>query len=128
MTQKMLAAIQVMAKKIRPMASHDETPIERGNVDLYAQPAVPNPDGGTSTVYSSSYNLDGQEVLLPAVTPGGRLLLTDDDIINEYYKTGKHLGKFRTPEAASAYADKLHREYENGKYRTRPVVAHLSTR
>ena len=55
----------------RPMASHA---IRRpGNVDLYGQPEVPNPDGTTSTVDSIGVNIDNLEYLLPTVTPDGRL-------------------------------------------------------
>ncbi len=94
--------------------------LQPGNIDLFAQPAVKNPNGGTSTVYSSSYNLDGREVLLPAVTPDGRLLQSDDDIVAEYQRTGRHLGMFATPEAATAYAEQLHNDYAAGKY-TKPA-------
>jgi hypothetical protein len=86
---------------------------------LSFQPKVRNPDGSTSTVHSSSYALDGGEVLLPSVTPDGRHLGLDDDIINEYQKTGRHLGKFRTPEAATNYAIGLHNRYAKGDFERR---------
>src|SRR5690348_7992403 len=91
-------------------------PIEPGNIDLFAQPKVKNPDGTTSTVDSSSYNIDGVEVLLPSVTPDGRHLQTEDEIVGEYRRTGRHLGKFATPDAATAYASQLHDDYAAGKY------------
>lgn len=96
--------------------------LEPGNIDLARQPKVRNADGSVSTVDSSSYNLDGQEVLLPSVTPDGRHLVKPDGtpdhtaIIREYQKTGRHLGKFRTPEEATAYAQKLHEDYAAGRY------------
>ena len=90
--------------------------VGKGNVDLYNQPAVKNKDGSISTVDSSSYNIDGQEVLLPSVTPDGRHLKTEDEIIKEYRKTGRHLGKFGTPQEADAYAQQLHNDYAAGKY------------
>jgi hypothetical protein len=90
--------------------------IEKGNIDLYKQPVVNNPKGGKSTVYSRSYNLDGAETLLPSVTPDGRFLATDDDVLNEYKKTGRHLGKFNSVDAANKYAEQLHNDYESGKY------------
>lgn len=98
-------------------------PTEKGNIDLYGQPEVKNPDGTTSTVHSRSYNIDGQEVLLPAVTPDGRHLQTDDEIVEEYRKTGRHLGKFQTPAEATAYGSRLSQEYASGKYRERPASA-----
>ena len=99
--------------------------IEPGNVDLYAQPAVPNPDGGMSTVNSFSVNFDGKEYLLPTVTPDGRLLSTED-AIKEFQSTGRHLGVFDSPDAADAYAKHLHEEYAAGKYRPRSVTDHAT--
>lgn len=99
-----------------------------GNIDLYAQPKVQNPDGSTSTVDSSSYNLDGTEVLLPSVTPDGRHLRTPDEIVGEYRKTGRHLGMFDTPDEATAYAKRLHEDYANWKYNEKPIdVADVSS-
>lgn len=88
---------------------------EPGNVDLYAQPSVPNPNGGRSTVNSFSVNFDGREYLLPTVTPDGRLL-SEPDAIREFQRTGRHLGVFDTPRNASSYARQLHEEYAGGKY------------
>ena len=90
--------------------------IEPGNIDLFAQPEVPNPAGGYSTVNSFSTNMDGLERLLPTVTPDGRLLSTEA-AIREFLKTGKHLGTFATPNDATDYALQLHDEYAGGKYR-----------
>jgi hypothetical protein len=89
---------------------------ERGNVDLFAQPKVTNPDGTTSTVDSLSVNIDGQEVLLPTVTPDGRHLKSPEEAIAEYQQSGKHLGKFDSPASATAYAQQLHEDYAAGKY------------
>lgn len=89
--------------------------LERGTVDLFRQPSVPNPDGGRSTVYSFSVNFDGKEVLLPRVTPDGRLL-SEADAIREYRKTGRHLGVFDVPHNATSYAKQLHDNYEAGEY------------
>jgi hypothetical protein len=93
-----------------------EKPVEKGNVDLFAQPEVQNPDGGKSTVFSRSFNIDGKEVLLPAVTPDGRFLDTEAKILDEYKKTGRHLGKFETVKAANKYAKALHNAYEAGVF------------
>ena len=38
-----------------------------GNIDLYDRPQYRNANGSISTVDSTSYNIDGQEVLLPTV-------------------------------------------------------------
>jgi hypothetical protein len=92
--------------------------IEPGNVDLFAQPSVPNPRGGMSTVNSFSVNFDGREYLLPTVTPDGRLL-SEEEAIREFQRTGRHLGMFATPKDATDYAAQLHEEYEGGKYNRR---------
>jgi len=98
-----------------------------GNIDLYRQPKVKNPDGSTSTVDSRSYNFDGVEVLLPSVTPDGRHLKTDDEIVDEYRKTGRHLGMFDTVAEANAAAKKLHEDYARGRYEpwAKPMASHL---
>lgn len=57
-------------------------------------------------------------MLLPSVTPDGRHLASDDDIINEYRRTGRHLGSFGSPEAASSYAQELHDAYARGAFRS----------
>lgn len=114
------AAAELSRKPEPPTTRGLVTP---GNVDLFAQPKVKNPDGTTSTVDSSSYNIDGVEVLLPSVTPDGRHLQTEDEIIAEYERTGRHLGKFSDPDSATAYASQLHDDYAAGKYDRQPTTA-----
>lgn len=81
-----------------------------GNVDLTNRPQVKNPDGSISTIRSMSFQDDtGQEVLVPTVSDDGKIL-SDKDAINNYYKTGKYLGKFKTPQEADIYAERLHNQ------------------
>lgn len=82
-----------------------------GNIDLTNRPKVRNSDGSISTVRSMSANFDGQEVLLPTVSDDGRIM-TDDEAIDQYRKTGRFLGKFSTVDEANSYADRLHQEQE----------------
>lgn len=80
--------------------------LEPGNIDLTNRPRVRNADGSVSTVRSMSINVDGREVLIPTVSEDGRVL-KDAAAILQYRRTGKHLGIFKTPAAATAYAKRL---------------------
>lgn len=86
-----------------------------GNIDLYDRPQYRNANGSLSTVDSTSYNIDGQEVLLPTVwnrngTPYHSS--NDEEILQRYQDTGEYLGKFSTVEEANDYAEKLHLEQQ----------------
>lgn len=83
--------------------------LEQGNIDLNSRPRVKNADGSISTVRSMSANFDGQEVLLPTVSDDGRIM-SEEEAIDSYLKTGRNLGKFDTPENATAYAESLHND------------------
>lgn len=63
-----------------------------GNIDLYNRPQVKNDDGSISTVRSMSFNDGNNEVLIPTVSNNGQIL-SDNDAIDNYYKTGQYLGK-----------------------------------
>ena len=82
-----------------------------GNIDLYARPQVKNPDGSISTVRSMSFNDGSKEVVIPTVSDDGRIM-TDNEAIDNYYKTGKYLGKFNTIDEANKYAEQLHNEQD----------------
>lgn len=107
-------------QKASPPAATNSVPLTPGNVDLFKQPKVKNPDGSTSTVDSLSVNIDGKEVLLPTVTPDGRHLRNADEAVAEYDKTGLHLGIFSDVASANAYAKQLHEDYAAGKYEQSP--------
>lgn len=84
----------------------------KGNIDLHNRPQYKNPDGSISTVDSTSYSIDGKEVLLPTVwMKDGKPYHSHDDeeILQHYEETGEYLGKFDTPEDANAYGKQLHR-------------------
>jgi hypothetical protein len=80
-----------------------------GNIDLYHRPVVKNPDGTISTVRSMSFDVDGREVLVPTVSEDGRIM-SDQEAIDTFWRTGRHLGVFASPEAATTYAKRLHED------------------
>jgi hypothetical protein len=92
--------------------------LELGNIDLYTRPRVQNDDGSYSTVRSMSFgDENGREILIPTVSDDD-YIMSDNDAINRYYQTGKHLGIFNSPDAATAYAERLHElqeQYYNQK-------------
>jgi hypothetical protein len=80
---------------------------EKGNIDLSKRKVSLNPDGSISTVLSMSIEVDGKEVLIPRVSPEGKVL-SPEEAVKLYKKTGQHLGKFDDANSADQYAEKLH--------------------
>ena len=80
-----------------------------GNIDLSKRPVVKNADGSISTVRSMSFEENGKEVLVPTVGEDGRIM-SDQEAVDAYHKTGRHLGIFDTEKNATAYAERLHQD------------------
>lgn len=91
-----------------PSKPGDYDPVVPGNIDLHHRPVVRNKDGSISTVRSVSFGTDDGEVLVPTITPDGRNL-TPKQALARYRRTGEHLGIFKSPRAATMYAEALHR-------------------
>lgn len=89
-----------------PMAS----PLVPGNIDLTKRPVVRNPDGSISTVRSIGVTFDDGTYLLPTVI--GNRVVSDQEAVAHFRKTGQHLGVFKTPAESNAYAEQLHRDQE----------------
>lgn len=85
--------------------------VDIGNIDLNARPVVKNPDGSISTERSFSIGVNGKEVLIPQVV-GGKLV-SQQEAIDHFKKTGENLGTFDSPDAANAYAEGLHNRQDS---------------
>lgn len=83
--------------------------LEKGNIDIHNRPVVHNADGTISTVRTISINDGTGEVLIPTVSDDGRIM-SDREAMDTYGRTGKHFGKFDSPEDATAFAQNLHNE------------------
>lgn len=89
--------------------------IEPGNLDLNKRPVVKNPDGTISTVRSITVTGDdGSAWLLPTVI--GDKVVSNDEAIAHWRKTGEHLGHFRNESSANLYAESLHKS-QASKYK-----------
>lgn len=104
----------VLAPRKRPPLSSFIEPAsdEPGNIDLAKRPVIKNPDGSISTVRSMSFGENGREVLVPTVAADGSRILSDDEAVDQYHKTGQHLGKFSSIDKANAYAQQLHEDQQ----------------
>lgn len=95
---------------ISPFGGNPDTTkgmVQQGNINLFNRPSVKNADGTISTVRTISIGTDEGEVLIPTVSDDGRVM-SDDEAIDTFERTGKHLGVFNNPDDATAYAEKLH--------------------
>jgi len=95
--------------------------ISPSNTDLYNRPHV-KVDNKTATVRSIGIGTDRGYVVIPTVAEDGSRILSNDEAIEQWKHTGKHLGIFKNQTAGDAYARQLHWDYEAGKYDKRPAT------
>lgn len=86
---------------------------QAGNVNLYTVPHIVNPDGTQSSVHSTSFGQDGNEILVPGMN--SQHLLSAADAEKQYQQTGKYLGIFDSIQSADQYAQQLHNNYASNK-------------
>ncbi|NBR37738.1 MAG: hypothetical protein EBT80_10425 [Chitinophagales bacterium] len=95
-----------------------------GNISLFNRPKYRNKDGSISTVYSMSFydSKSNKEVLVPTIIKrqGQPVKLSEKEAIQRYYVTGKHLGRFDTPEQADIAARRIHRQQNKLLKRKQP--------
>jgi hypothetical protein len=85
--------------------------IEKGNIDIHNRKISKNNDNSISTVRSISINSDGKEYLIPTIGPNGEKW-SNKKAIENFKKTGMHLGAFDDEKNATAYAEALHKQQE----------------
>lgn len=87
----------------------------RGNIDLTRRPHVQLDTGEVATVRSMSYQEDdGLEYLVPTVSDDGRIM-SNNEAIDTFRKTGKFLGAYRNPDEATAAAEEIHLDQERNQ-------------
>ena len=84
--------------------------VKSGNIDVNNRPVVKNRDGSISTVRTISVGFDDGVYNIPTVSADGSRILSDEEAIAQFKKTGKHLGVFDNDADASAAAQKLHEQ------------------
>ena len=78
----------------------------QGNIDLRIRPKVRNKDGSYSTVRTIGIEADGMYINIPTVINGR--VVSNQEAIKHFKKTGQHLGKFKTQKERDLAAQKLH--------------------
>jgi hypothetical protein len=108
-------AVPAIEEKMREHAPPEgfvpeESFLEKGNIDVSKRPPVSVGDGQVATVHSMGIEEDGVYTVIPQVV-GGKLVSADEAVAH-YHKSGEHLGKFADQASADSYAQALHKSEE----------------
>jgi hypothetical protein len=86
-------------------------PLVPPTVQVSKQPIVRNPDGSISTVQTMGIHDEKGYVNLPMVSKSGKVL-SPDEAVREYQRTGGHLGIYKSQAEADRGAELLHQSEE----------------
>jgi hypothetical protein len=118
-----------MTAPYTPSATTSPGLLSPGNIDLNNRPVVKNKDGTISTVRSMSFEENGKEILVPTVSDSGTIM-SDQQAIDQYHQSGKHLGIFGSVQAADSAAQAIHNQQDK-RYsqpsRTAPYLPSATT-
>lgn len=103
---------QTYARQAMGAWSPPDTPAPKavapGNIDTHNRPVVKNPDGSISTVRSLTVGFGNRTFVLPTVVNGR--VVSDEEAINHFQKTGEHLGAFESLADAEDFSRRLHED------------------
>ena len=118
----------ILPEKVTPATVVSDAlsePLEPANFDPTTRTRFPNEDGSERSLVSRSFEIDGKETLIPTVHPETGEVMSDEDAIKYYHKTGQHLGQYPTREEATA-AGQQYSENQNLREDTRRAVIRAS--
>lgn len=94
---------------MKPMPAHVPGMVVPPTMDPAMNHNAINPNGDVSTIRTIGINVDGLETVIPTITPDGQFL-TNAEAIEQFRRTGRHLGMFRTRQQADEYGQQLHQQ------------------
>jgi hypothetical protein len=109
-------------EKLQKEVGNIGNPVEIGNLDPYHRKIYKHPnDNGYGTTYSMSFEDENKlNVLIPQIVDGK--MLTKEQAIEHYKKTGESFGKFKTWQDADKYAEALHNSQDTYLRQTQPEL------
>lgn len=96
----------VFDRKMQIIGGDVDDMIEGGNLDVFSRPLMRESDGTVSRGAMKPFQVEGVEFLLPLTDASGKLL-SDDEALAQFERTGNHYGGFRTAEEAMEFSRQL---------------------